>query len=101
MEAAGIMPKVEIDNPPIGWAELFEKYWLAGEAGVFPDLIWAHPSMMVRSLNNDAWLPVPKEAISYDWINESFIQQSPRSTVRQRQLLSDLLGDGHNGPAGE
>ena len=76
MEAAGIMPKVEVDNPPIGWEELFEKYWLAGEAGVFPDLIWAHPSMMVRSLNNDAWLPVPKEAISYDWINESFIQQS-------------------------
>ena len=76
MDAAGIMPKVEIDNPPIGWDELYEKYWLAGEAGVFPDLIWAAPDMMVRSLNNDAWLPIPKEAISYDWINESFIKQS-------------------------
>ena len=76
MEAAGISPKVEVDNPPIGWDELYAKYWLAGEAGVFPDLIWAAPDMMVRSLNNDAWLPIPEEAISYDWIKESFIQES-------------------------
>ena len=74
LQAGG--PNVDLELPPIGWDELYSKYWIAGEAGVFPDIIWAAPDMMVRSMNNDIWLPFPDEAIPSAWIEDNFVAPS-------------------------